>query len=123
MHAPEVECISKGKSHKKYEFGCKVSIVSSANGNFILGAMAYHGNPYDGHTLQSTIEQTKTLLPKRLRMEHVYVDRGYRGAKLNDPDIQIHTAGKRPKKRNMSLRRWSILLVIQLTDNPIFQQI
>ena len=40
LHAPEVECISKGKMHKKYEFGCKASYVTSSQGNFVLGAMA-----------------------------------------------------------------------------------
>jgi IS5 family transposase len=52
LHAPEVECIAKGKSHKKYEFGCKVSFVTSSKGNFFLGAQALHGNPFDGHTRQ-----------------------------------------------------------------------
>ncbi len=47
-HAPEVECIAKGKAHKKYEFGCKASIASTNAGNFIVGAMAHHGRPYDG---------------------------------------------------------------------------
>ena len=47
-HAPEVECIAKGKAHKKYEFGCKTSIASTNAGNFIVGAMAHHGRPYDG---------------------------------------------------------------------------
>jgi IS5 family transposase len=49
--APEVSCIAKGKAHKKYEFGCKASIVSTPEGNWIVGAAAHHGNPFDGHTL------------------------------------------------------------------------
>jgi IS5 family transposase len=54
-HAPEVECISKGKAHKPYEFGCKVSITTNVNpapaGHFVLHAAALHGRPYDGQTL------------------------------------------------------------------------
>ena len=50
VHAPEVECIAKGKVHKKYEFGCKVSMVSSSKDNWILAIDAVHGNPFDGHT-------------------------------------------------------------------------
>lgn len=77
IHAPEVECISKGKLNKKYEFGNKVSIVSSISKNFILTAKTFHGNPYDGHTLAETIESveknTKFLISK------VFLDRGYRG--------------------------------------------
>ena len=49
VHAPEVECIAKGKVHKKYEFGCKAGIVSTSKDNWIVGVEAYHGNPYDGH--------------------------------------------------------------------------
>ena len=55
MHAPEVECISKGKAHKRYEFGCKVGMVTTSKGNWILGIDAIHGNPYDGHTLKASI--------------------------------------------------------------------
>ncbi len=61
IHAPEVECISKGKSNKKYEFGCKVSIVTTARKNWIIGVDALHGNPYDGHTLNSSIDQVARL--------------------------------------------------------------
>ena len=60
-HAPEVECIAKGKAHKKYEFGCKASYASTNKSNFIVGAMALHGKPYDGHTLTSVLAQIKKL--------------------------------------------------------------
>ena len=61
IHETEVECISKGKPHKKYEFGCKVGFVTSATSNWILGAKAFHGNPYDGHTLKESLEQAHRL--------------------------------------------------------------
>ncbi|MDI2111680.1 IS5/IS1182 family transposase, partial [Bradyrhizobium sp. Mp64] len=55
LHAPEVECIGKGKARAPYEFGCKVSIAtpvtSPKGGQFVLHAKALHGNPFDGHTL------------------------------------------------------------------------
>src|SRR6267143_611563 len=55
LHAPEVECIGKGKARAPYEFGCKVSIATPATkpkgGQFVLHAKALHGNPFDGHTL------------------------------------------------------------------------
>ena len=106
LHAPEVECIAKGKVHKKYEFGCKSSYVSAAKGNFILGAMALHDNPYDGHTLQGAIDQIEKFLPASLELEHVYVDRGYRGAKLKDDSVEIHIAGTKRRKQNTSLKKW-----------------
>ena len=48
---PEVECIAKGKAHKKCEFGCKVIVAIISKDNFMVGAQALHGNPYDGYTL------------------------------------------------------------------------
>ena len=42
LHAPEVECIGKGKAGAPYEFGCKVSIATPATaskgGQFVLHA-------------------------------------------------------------------------------------
>ena len=61
LHAPEVECISKGKAHKKYEFGVKVSVVTTNRDNFVVGMFAEHGNPYDGHTLAKAIEQVQQV--------------------------------------------------------------
>lgn len=87
-HAPEVECISKGKPHKPYEFGCKVSVISTVNpskgGHFVLQSAALHGNPYDGHTLKEAIDRYVEdigVKPKR-----VYVDKGYRG---HDPSLKF----------------------------------
>ena len=60
VHAPEVECIAKGKVHKKYEFGCKVSMVSSSKDNWILAIDAVHGNPFDGHTLKDALAPGET---------------------------------------------------------------
>lgn len=80
-HAPEVECIGKGKADKPYEFGCKVSVVSTINpapaGHFVLSSEALHGRPYDGHTLNGTLKQTHANTG--ITSERVYVDRGYVG--------------------------------------------
>ena len=72
-----MECISKGKAHKKYEFGCKVSVVSTSKDNWVVGAQAVHGNPYDGHTLRAALDQAETLTG--WRPAHAYCDRGYQG--------------------------------------------
>ena len=80
-HAPETECIGKGKAAKPYEFGCKVSLVTTnrrcKGGQFILHAKAFAGNPYDGHTLGNVIAETQALTGREI--ERVYVDKGYRG--------------------------------------------
>ncbi len=56
-HAPEVECISKGKSRNPYEFGVKVGLAMALKGNLIVGARSFPCNPYDGHTMHEQIEQ------------------------------------------------------------------
>jgi len=77
FHAPEVECIGKGKLNKPYEFGNKVSIAVSGRGNFVLAAKSFHGNPYDGHTLSETIDEVRKIVEEPI--EKFFVDRGYRG--------------------------------------------
>jgi len=77
IHEPAVECISKGKVHKKYEFGCKASIVLTHKEGFILGLEALHGNPYDGHTLEMALKNAEKISKKPI--EKVFVDKGYRG--------------------------------------------
>jgi IS5 family transposase len=81
LHAPEVECIGKGKPRAPYEFGCKVSIVTPVTaprgGQFVLHAQALHGNPYDGHTLGPVIADLEKLTGVAVR--RIHVDKGYRG--------------------------------------------
>ena len=87
FHAPEVECIGKGKASAPYEFGVKASIVTTnaraPGGQFVLHAKALPGNPYDGHTLRAVIEDTETLTG--CEIERAYVDKGYRGHDAPNP--------------------------------------
>lgn len=77
LHEPEVQCISKGKEHKKYEFGNKASFIRSLSG-IILAAVSFR-NEYDGHTIEATLQQTERMTGRRI--ENLAGDRGYRGAK------------------------------------------
>ena len=81
LHAPEVECIGKGKARAPYEFGCKVSIATPVTqpkgGQFVLHAKALHGNPYDGHTLGPVVADLEKLTGVETR--RIHVDKGYRG--------------------------------------------
>jgi len=95
MLAPEVECIAKGKAHKKYEFGCKVSLVNTSRDNWIVGIQALHGNPYDGHTLKDALAQAEQLTG--WRPEHAYCDKGYRGEPAIIEKTRVHLANKRKK--------------------------
>jgi IS5 family transposase len=87
FHAPEVECIGKGKASAPYEFGVKASIVTTnaraPGGQFVLHAKALPGNPYDGHTLRAVIEDTQKLTGRAI--ERAYVDKGYRGHDAENP--------------------------------------
>jgi len=103
IHEPDVECISKGKAHKKYEFGCKVGFVTSATSNWILGAMAFHGNPYDGHTLKDNLEQVKRItgiVPEQGTCDMGYRKHGYEGT------CTIHIVNRYRKKIPKAIKRW-----------------
>jgi IS5 family transposase len=104
VHAPEVECIAKGKAHHKYEFGCKVSMVSSSKDNWILAIDAVHGNPYDGHTLKDSLTQVKKITG--WQPLHAYCDKGYRGVSKDIPDTEVHLSGKKKKSMKASFWKW-----------------
>ncbi len=98
LHEPEVQCISKGKEHKKYEFGNKVSIVHTQTTGVIVGAKGFR-NEYDGHTLEKTLQQTRRLTGSA--PQSATVDRGYKGrSKIAETLIQI------PKPFNQKMTRY-----------------
>src|SRR5471032_3006769 len=84
LHAPETECIAKGKTRQPYEFGVKVSIATTHKEGLVVGMRSMPGNPYDGHTLYETLEQVAILTEHQPK--EVFVDLGYRGA-----DVQAGT--------------------------------
>jgi IS5 family transposase len=90
LHEPAVDCISKGKAHKRYEFGTKVSIATTNRGGFVVGMRALPGNPYDGHTLGEALEQVEILTDQRPEM--AFVDRGYRGHGVENVKVFISGA-------------------------------
>ena len=95
FHAPEVECIGKGKSRQPYEFGVKVGIATTLKGNLIVGAKAFPGNPYDGHTLNAQLEQASILMQdNQAAPSDVFVDLGYRGVDGDNPTVAIKHRGK-----------------------------
>ena len=81
LHAPEVECIGKGKAHRPYEFGVKVSVATTLahakGGQFVTHVKALPGNPYDGHTLAVVIPDMQALVGNSI--ERILADKGYRG--------------------------------------------
>jgi len=107
LHAPEVECIGKGKAHRPYEFGVKVSIATpvkhSAGGQFVAHVATLPGNPYDGHTLAQVIPDTQALLGNVL--ERIIADAGYRGHNAPaEHRFRVYTAGQR-RRVNQQIKR------------------
>lgn len=82
LHAPEVECISKGKARTPYEFGVKVSIATTLKEGLEVGMRSMPGNPYDGHALAETLEQVGILTGTDKPPATAIVDKGYRGVKV-----------------------------------------
>jgi len=86
LHEPHVYCMSKGKDHKRYEFGTKVSITTTRDSKIIIGAMAFDKNKYDGHTLPEALLQLKQLIQHT--PDAALCDRGYKGkSKINETRI------------------------------------
>ncbi|MCK5555162.1 MAG: IS5 family transposase, partial [Alphaproteobacteria bacterium] len=113
-HAPEVECIAKGKARRKYEFGCKASIASTNKNNFIVGAKAHHKRPHDSRTLVGVLSQIERLTG--VKPDEVNVDLGYRGHGVKDENIEIILAhqklGITPAKKKRQKRRSAIEPII-----------
>jgi len=106
MHAPEVECIGKGKARKPYEFGVKASIAITHKSGLMVGARTFPGNPYDGHQLNAQLEQTGILLQDiGITPRQVIVDLGYRGVDRDNPGVEIIHRGKH-KSLTGPQRRW-----------------
>ncbi len=95
LHAPEVDCISKGKARKRYEFGVKVGVATTLRSNFVVASHAMPGNPYDGHTLARTLWRCAVVCGGVVA-KRVFVDRGYRGHNVGEiSNTQVYIAGQR----------------------------
>jgi IS5 family transposase len=119
LHAPEVECIGKGKAHKPYEFGVKVSLATtvapSKGGQFILHAKALPGNPYDGHTLESVLPGVEAITGAAL--SRIFADAGYKGHNApKEHKFKVYTQGQKrgitPAIKRLMRRRAAVEPVI-----------
>lgn len=88
IHEPEVKCYTKGKEHKKYEFGSKVSILLTQKTGVIVGAINFNSTEHDSKTIAKAIEQYERLTERQAK--NCFVDRGYRGvSKVNQTNILV----------------------------------
>jgi IS5 family transposase len=120
LFEPQIKRIAKGKAHKKYEFGNKVSFMIGKNNGVILGALSFHNNPYDGDTIESALDQLATL-HNGYKPELFIGDRGYRGrpevrgVKVltpSDPDSKNLDLDALKKNKTRHCRRSSIEPII-----------
>src|SRR5690606_4821639 len=100
LHAPEVECIGKGKARKPYEFGVKVGIAVTARKGLVVGARSFAGNPYDGDTLHEQLEQVEIVSGQKPKT--AIVDLGYRGREVEGVQV-LH----RGKPKTLTRRQWA----------------
>lgn len=108
LHAPEVECIAKGKARTPYEFGVKVSVAVTAKEGVVVGMRSMPGNPYDGHTLAEQLEQVEILT--RVQPDIVLADRGYRGATPPEgTQLLISHTRKLPARLKRLLKRRQVV--------------
>ena len=113
LHAPEVECIGKGKARKPYEFGVKSAVVVSHKHGLMLGARTFPGNPYDGHVLSAVLEQATNLTQDlSVKLRQVVADLGFRGVDADNPGKQIIHRGKfkslSPQQKGWLRRRQAV---------------
>jgi IS5 family transposase len=119
LHAPEVECIGKGKAHRPYEFGVKVSVATTIGhakgGQFVTHVKALPGNPYDGHTLATVIPEMEALVGNTL--DRILADKGYRGHNAPpDHKFRVFISGQKrgvtPRIKRQLRRRAAVEPVI-----------
>lgn len=93
VYAPEVECIAKGNAHKKYEFGCKVQVVTTSKAGWIVDIDAPGGNSYDGATLKPAVKQVEQLTG--VKPQEVFVDRAFRGSEHHPEGVAVYISGRK----------------------------
>ena len=102
LHEPEVQCISKGKAHKRYEFGQKVAVATTNRSNWFVAAHLLEDNPYDGHTLSETLATVENVTG--VAVTDTYVDKGYGGHGYTG-GAEVHIAGQRRKNTTRAERK------------------
>jgi transposase, IS5 family len=114
LHEPHTQCMTKGKEHKKFEFGSKVSIITTKTTGVIIGAINIEKNVHDSKTLQPALEQQQRLTG--ITLKNNFVDRGFRGVKemlgtniiVPDKADKNRTPYEKQKLRNGFRRRAGI---------------
>ena len=102
LHEPDVQCIRKGKAHKRYEFGQKIAVATTNRGNWIVASRLCKNNPYDGHTFSEILTAVENTTG--VTVTDAYVDKGYRGHGYTG-GAAVHIAGQRKKNTTRAERK------------------
>ena len=106
IHEPMVKCYSKGKEHKKFEFGSKACFLITQSTGVIVGALNFSETIHDSKTLETALIQHEKLTG--IQAKTAFVDRGYAGPrKIGETIIHMprpnksitKTTRKRHKRR------------------------
>ena len=110
FHEPQTVCISKGKAHKRYEFGNKSTFITTAKECFIIHADAHEGNPYDGHTLTEALNSANKTVSNFFNktIDYLFTDKGYKGHGYTGDTTVLMETSKNKKKHKLLKRRSSI---------------
>jgi transposase, IS5 family len=119
LHEPDVACIAKGKVHKPYEFGSKVSLAVTKNSGIIVGAVNFTGNPNDNLTMPPTLDQHERLTGTRAQV--AIVDRGYAQRMVGTTQVIKPNNGKNasPYEKQKARKRFRRRAAIE----PVFSHI
>ena len=101
LHEQHIYAVAKGKDHKKYEYGTKASLVTTMNGNIIIGAVAHDKNQHDSKTLDMALSHANKHRTKPI--VEAICDRGYRGEK--EVDGTVICIPDTPKKRDTKYQK------------------
>ena len=107
LHAPEAECIAKGKARTPYEFGCKVALVLTHREGLVLSSDALHGNPYDGHTLEGSLAHATKM--SGVKIDQVFVDKGYKKHGVEGAEVLMSGQRKLSASLKRALKRRSAI--------------
>lgn len=112
LHEPEALCIAKGKVHKQYEFGNKVSIGILPKSGIVASVFSYIKNIYDGHTAEETLELARKTT--NIPFKYLVADLGYKG-KINtgetlliNPSSKMQTASLKKRKKKLLKKKAGI---------------
>ena len=120
IHEPDVACIAKGKAHKKYEFGSKVSFAMLPGSNVIVGVCNFQGNPHDSKTLEKTLEHARKMTGTEFK--NIILDRGYRGRKKIGP-VSLLVPGATKGKTNYEKQKLRLKFRSRAAIEPVIGHI